>query len=80
MALHTFGRIYPPVNPVPTHIIATVRQVAFRSSLVFVARLDFFLIGVAIVAKRFLMAGITGIALLPGVKFMLTVKIIRLMV
>ena len=80
MTLGTGSRIDPAIDLVLAQIVAAVRQRPLRGILVLVARLDLFLVGMAIGTERFLMAGGTGKFLLRGIKPVLKVKIVRLVI
>ena len=80
MTFETGRGINPAFAPVPAQIVAAVRERPLRRVLVLVARLELCLVGMAIGAERFLMAGGTGLFLLPGVKLVLAVKVVRLVI
>lgn len=79
MADETGSRINFAVNLVLAQIIATMRKVPFRGVGKFTARLNFFLVGMAISTEGFLMAGSTG-EFRVGINFMLEHEIRSLVI
>jgi len=61
MATETRSWIDFAVNLVLVQVIAPMREIAFRRVLVFVARLDLLLVGVAVGTEGFLVTGGAGI-------------------
>jgi len=61
VALEAQSRVYPAVYHVLVEIVAAVGQKAFRRILIFVARLDLFLVRVAVAAERFPVTEIAGL-------------------
>ena len=66
MTFHTRSRVDSTVDLVLIQIISPMRQGPLRGILVLVARLQFFLVRVAIGAERLFMADFAGPALLLG--------------
>lgn len=80
VALGAGGRVDPPVDLVLAQVVATVRQVPLGGVGELVAWFDLLLMGMAVGAERFLMAGGAGQALPLGVKAVLGEEVRRLVV
>lgn len=80
MAFCAGSRVDPSFNAVAAQVIAAMRQVTFRGSLVFIAGLELLFVGMAIRAEGFAMARGTDSSLSHGVVLMLAVEIISLVV
>jgi hypothetical protein len=74
VTLNAGGRVNPAVDLVLAQVIATVGQKPLGRFFILVARLDLFLVGVAIGTKGFLVTGVAGEFILLCIVTVLLIK------
>lgn len=75
MALHTEGRVYLAIDPVPGNIVTSVGEYSIRRGFELFAWFDLFLVGVTVLAERFPVAEVTHLFLLGSKKTVTNIKV-----